>query len=116
MSQYGTQWKPCERINGKIMMRLNPDPVVFDLETLVENLSYRASSCYFEIDEFLMMTKKEIKDAIRQLANYMSYNWEGHEIYEFHDEDDDEVWEECKNKVRAKILKVFPEFQANEEE
>ena len=115
MSQYGTQWKPCERINGKIMMRVNPEPVVFDLETLVENLSYRASSCYFDIDEFLMMNKKELKDAIQQLANFMTYNYEGHETYEFEDEDDEE-WEEMKQKVRAKILKVFPEFKVNEEE
>ena len=96
------------------MMRVNPEPVVFDLETLVENLSYRASSCYYDIDEFLMMTKKEIKEAIQQLANFMAYNYDGHETYEFDDYEDG--WGILKQKVRAKILKVFPEFKVNEDE
>lgn len=95
------------------MMRVNPEPVIFDLETLVQNLSYMADHYYFSMDSFLMMTKKEVKEQIQSLANYMCYNYEGYEMYDY---ENDEDFSQIKERVRAKVLKVFPEFEVNEDE
>ena len=37
MRNRGTEWKPCQRVNGQIMMRVNVEPIVYDLTDIVKD-------------------------------------------------------------------------------
>ena len=110
--QHGTQWKPCERTNGKVMMRINPDPVVLTAEDIVSDLTYHCFD-YAMKDEILMMNKTEFKKLLTDIANYRAYNYEGYET-SYHDGTsyygDASEWKKTWYIMSEKLLKMFPEF------
>ena len=81
--KYGTQWKPQPWSNGSIMMRVNPKPVVLTAEEIVSELTYHCFDFGMK-DEIMTMNKTRFKQEIQSIANYMSYNYDGHE-YSYHD-------------------------------
>ena len=110
------QYKPMMRMNNQVMMTINPDPVHLTLEDVVDDLTYRAFD-YAEKDEIMMMTKKELKDTLRQIANYRAYHCEGYEI-SYHNGsnygDCETEWLKVHSAIKAKVLKVFPEFETEQ--
>lgn len=103
------QYKPLMRMNNEVMMTINPDPVHLSLEDIVDDLTYLAFD-YNEKDEILMMTKKELKQKLLDIANYRAYNCEGYDIswYLVHEVAE---WERVRAQMKAKVLKVFPGFE-----
>lgn len=107
------QYKPLMRMNNKVMMTINPEPVHLSLEDIVDDLTYLAFD-YSEKDEIMMMTKKELKRKLLDIANYRAYNCEGYDVsyHKVSNFGDDEVeWEQVRAQMKAKVLKVFPGFE-----
>lgn len=109
--KYGKEFVPCMRTNDMIMMRINPDPVVLTLEDLVDDLTYRAFD-YSEYEEILATNKKQMKAMMKHIANYRAYNYEGHELSYYNEYQD---WDIYYNKIKAHLLKLFPDFEVKEE-
>lgn len=106
------QYKPMMRINNEVMMTINPDPVHLTLEEIVHDLACMVSDSHFGIDELLMSTKKELKNHLKEIAHYRSYNSDGREFYHWeYGPEKEKIYEELCSKVRAKVLKVFPGFE-----
>ncbi len=112
--QHGINMKPQMRTNGKIMMKVNPDPVILTGEDIVSDLTYQAFD-YANKDEILMMNKKEFNKLIVEIANYRAYNFEGYETT-YHDGtifgDSESEWKMVYHQMSVKLLKMFPEFEA----
>ena len=64
----GSNFKPCMRKNGKIMMRVNPEPVIIDFDTAVQFLFYGSHW------EYPVKTKKNIQERIARVASYYNYH------------------------------------------
>ena len=109
------QYKPLMRMNNKVMMTINPDPVHLTIGDIVHDLTCMVGDSYHEIDDLLMWTKKEMKKALKEIAQYRSYNYDGREWghYEYADLNryEPNAYDKIASKVRAKVLKVFPEFE-----
>lgn len=103
---YGKNWKPCLRENGKVMMRVNPEPVVLDLNEIVDALTYRAFD-YSEYGEILSSNKTQLKEMIQSIANDFSYLQSGYELSYYHR---DAAWELYQSRIKAHVIKHFPEF------
>ena len=103
---YGKNWQPCMRTNGKVMMRVNPEPVILDLEDIVNSLTYWSFD-FAEYDKIISSNKTQLKAFIQQIANYYSYNYDGYEL-SYHD--DDAAWELYHSRIKAHVIKHFPEF------
>jgi len=103
---YGKNWEPCLRENGKVMMRVNPEPVILDLDEIVDSLTYRAFD-YAQYGEILSSNKKQLKEMIQSIANDFSYLHSGYEL-SYHD--DDAAWELYHSRIKAHVIKHFPEF------
>ena len=104
--KYGTQWKPCERTNGSIMMRINPEPVVLTGKDIVLDLTYMTfgNSLY---DEILMMNKSQFKKELTHLANRRAYYHDGYEQEYLHTP----KWERAYFNIATKLLEFFPQFE-----
>lgn len=102
---YGKNWQPCLRENGKIMMRVNPEPVILDLDGIVNALTYRAFD-YSEYGEILSSNKTQLKEMIQSIANDLSYLHH----YELSYHNDDAAWELYESSIKAHVIKHFPEF------
>lgn len=103
---YGKNWQPCLRENGKVMMRVNPEPVILALDDIVDALTYRAFD-YAEYEEILSSNKTQLKEMIQSIANDFSYLQSGYEL-SYHD--DDAAWELYHSRIKAHVIKHFPEF------
>ena len=103
------QFKPVMRVNNEVMMTINPEPVHLTLKDIVHDLTCMAHDSYFELDEFLMFTKKEIKLQLKEIAQHRSWNFEGRHWPGYSAKG--EVYETTSAKVKAKVLKVFPGFE-----
>ena len=103
------QFKPVMRVNNEVMMTINPEPVHLTLKDIVHDLTCMVHDSYFELDEFLMFTKKEIKDQLKEIAQHRSWNFEGRHWPGYSAKG--EVYETTSAKVKAKVLKVFPGFE-----
>lgn len=103
---YGKNWQPCLRQNGKVMMRVNPEPVILDLDEIVDALTYRAFD-YAQYEEILSSNKTQLKEMIQSIANDFSYLQSGYEL-SYHD--DDAAWELYQSRIKAHVIKHFPEF------
>ena len=106
------QYKPLMRMNNEVMMTINPDPVHLSLEDIVDDLTYHAFD-YNEKDEIMMMTKKELKQKLLDIANYRAYNCEGYDISWYTNSlvHDVTEWERVRAQMKSKVLKVFPGFE-----
>lgn len=106
------QFKPLMRMNNEVMMTINPDPVHLTIGDIVHDLTCMVGDSYHEIDALLMWTKKEMKKALKEIAQYRSYNYDGREWYHWeYGEANRREYDAIASKVRAKVLKVFPEFE-----
>lgn len=103
---YGKNWQPCLRQNGKVMMRVNPEPVILDLDEIVDALTYRAFD-YAQYEEILSSNKTQLKEMIQSIANDFSYLQDGYES-SYHN--DDAAWESYHFDIKAHVIKHFPEF------
>tara|TARA_R100001594_G_C4041213_1_gene263271 strand:- start:1838 stop:2215 length:378 start_codon:yes stop_codon:yes gene_type:complete len=104
--KYGTQWKPCERTNGSIMMRINPEPVVLTAEEIVEDLTYRALD-FCMLDEYVKMNKTQFKNELTDIANRRAYVHHG---YDLHYHNDCAEWNRAYYLLAHKLLDFFPQF------
>ena len=102
------QFKPVMRVNNEVMMTINPDPVHLTLEDIVHDLTCGVNDST-PLQELLMWTKAEMKKELRHIANYRAYNYDGREWFDPYDLSDG--YEMISKAVRAKVLKVFPEFE-----
>lgn len=107
---YGKEFDPCMRTNNRIMMRINPEPVVLTLEDLVDDLTYRAFD-YGEYGEILATNKKQMKAMMKEIANYRAYNYDGHEL-SYHN--DDSSWHKYWYEIQAHVLNLFPAFEVKQ--
>ena len=108
--KYGTQWKPCERTNGSIMMRINPEPVVVTAEDIVLDLTYRAFD-YAMYDELLKMNKTQFKNELTDIANRRAYYHDGYDISYHYDERSSAKWDRVYFNMANKLLEFFPQFE-----
>lgn len=109
----GTEFKPCMRTNGKVMMRINIQPEVWAREDVVVALfdSYH----FYETWEIASFTKKKVQQCLRNQAMKMAYNGEfdtyysRQEIIDCQGEGSSllDVWD-C---VEFVVDKFFPEFR-----
>lgn len=111
--KYGTQWKPQPWSDGSIMMRVNPKPVVLTAEKIVSELTYHCFD-FGGKDEIMAMNKTRFKQEIQSIADYMAYNYDGHE-YSYHDGqnygDSTEDWLRVYQIMAVKLMDMFPEFE-----
>tara|TARA_S200002703_G_scaffold152521_1_gene153016 strand:- start:1264 stop:1644 length:381 start_codon:yes stop_codon:yes gene_type:complete len=104
--KYGTQWQPCERTNGRIMMRINPEPVVLTAEDIVEDLTYRAMD-FCMLDDILKMNKTQFKNELVDIANRRTYYHHGYDLV-YHN--DCAEWDRAYYLLAHKLLDFFPQF------
>ena len=106
------QWKPLMRMNNKVMMTINPEPVHLEFDELVHDLTVLAYE-YENLTEILMMSKSEFKVWIRRrVAHYRSWNFEGQESPYSLMEEQQIQYDAIKEAIKAKVLKHFPEFES----
>lgn len=108
--KYGKNLVPCMRQNGEIMMRINIDPVVLTFEEIVWDLSVEFDEL-MEIDEIKKITKKELKQKLKFLAQYRSYNYDGREAVNFWSTEQERRFEAIKFETELLVLKWFPNFK-----
>jgi len=110
------QFTPLMRMNNKVMMTINPEPVHLTLEEIVHDLTCMVSDSRFEIDDLLMWSKKEMKERLKDIAQYRSYNYDGREYHHWdYGANEERAYEETFSRIEAKVLKVFPAFKTEEE-
>lgn len=106
------QYKPLMRMNNKVMMTINPEPIHLTLNDIVHDLTCMVGDSYHEINDLLMWTKKEIKKVLKDIAEYRSYNSDGREWYHYeYGEENQRAYGAIASKVRVKVLKAFPGFE-----
>ena len=109
MVSYGSQWKPCERENGTIMMKIPTPPIVWSLDDCARNLAAWMKREYYEADGWAVLnSKSEVKNILRLCARLNA--WDSEYMYEYWTPDDIMV-------IAAKeiIAHHFPEFTQEEE-
>lgn len=67
----GKEWEVCMRRNGRAMMKVNVSPVIMDKDECVSILYWHLG--HKSKHDILTMKKKEIKDALKIGARYLSY-------------------------------------------
>ena len=104
------QWKPLMRMNNKVMITINPEPVHLEFDELVHDLTVIAWE--YDLNEVLMMTKSEFKVFIRRrVAHYRSWNFDGREGPYYLTDEEQIQFDATKEAIKAKVLKNFPEFE-----
>jgi len=106
------QFTPLMRMNNEVMMTINPEPVHLTLKQIAHDLTCMVSDSWFEIDDLLMCSKKEMKKHLKEIAQYRSYHYAGREYVGLYEE---KSYEETFSRIEAKVLKVFPAFKTEEE-
>tara|TARA_B100000459_G_scaffold100388_1_gene57394 strand:+ start:1081 stop:1416 length:336 start_codon:yes stop_codon:yes gene_type:complete len=107
---YGKEFDPCMRTNNRIMMRINPEPVVLTIQDIVDDLTYRCFD-YSEYQEILGSNKKQMKVMMKDIANYRAYNYEGYEL-SYHNDDED--WDRYWHEIYAHVMTLFPQFEVKQ--
>ena len=110
----GKEWEVCMRRNGRAMMKVNVSPVIMDKDECVSTLYWHLS--HKSKHGILSMKKKEVKDALRIGARYLSYF--GHfedapsnreQLIHDNNRYDSwciETWDACQLRIEM----AFPEF------
>ena len=119
MRNRGTEWKPCERVNGQMMMRVNIQPIVYDLTDIVQDLysDLIDDKCLIDL---ALMSKKEIKNRLRTHAAYRAYNYDREfsewSLYsdEEHDYDMNKKRKSAIETIKKIVINNFPEFKDSE--
>ena len=109
MVSYGSQWKPCERTNGTIMMKVPTPVTVWSLDDCARNLAAWMKREGQEVDEWAILNSKtHVKNILQWCARLNA--WDSEYMYEYWTPDDNMV-------TRAKdiIAHHFPEFTQEEE-
>tara|TARA_R100001463_G_scaffold5694_2_gene19200 strand:+ start:4776 stop:5225 length:450 start_codon:yes stop_codon:yes gene_type:complete len=117
MRNRGTEWKPCERVNGEVMMRVNIDPIVYDITDIIVDFysDLMDDGCLLDL---ALMSKKQIKNELKRHASYRGYyydkgidSWTGIYSDEEHDYDMNKKRKKAIETIRKIIVKHFPEFK-----
>ena len=87
------------------MMRVNPEPVILDLDEIVDALTYHAFD-YANYEVILSSNKTKLKQMIQTIANDLSYL----DNYDLSYHYDDAAWELYHSRIKAHVIKHFPEF------
>lgn len=111
----GREWEVCMRRNGKAMMKVNVDPVIYDKNMCISTIYWH---CGWRGKEAILSLKKsQVKDAIKNSARYLAYfdNIEdaplNREQIIFDNKRYPNTWSlETWDACQLKIEKVFPEF------
>lgn len=109
MVSYGSQWKPCERTNGTIMMKVPTPPIVWSLDDCARNLAaWMKRECYEANEWNILNSKARVKDILQLCARLNA--WDSEYMYEYWTPDYIMV-------IAAKeiIAHHFPEFTQEEE-
>ena len=111
----GREWEVCMRRNGKAMMKVNVEPIIYDKDMCVSALYWK--DAWRGKAAILSLKKSEVKDALKLCARHLSY-YDGLEDAPPNREqlirDNEryrgtwclETWDACQ----LKIEKSFPEF------
>jgi len=120
MRNRGTEWKPCQRVNGQIMMRVNVEPIVYDLTDIVKDFysDLIEDKCLVDL---ALLSKKQIKNELRKHASYRAYHFD-REMDNYSGIYRDEEYEYDMNRkiksaiatIKKIIVKHFPEFKDSE--
>jgi len=120
MRNRGTEWKPCERVNGEIMMRVNVDPQIYSLTDIIVDLYSDLSDDKCLLD-LALMTKKQIKNLLKTHASYRAYhyerdidNWSGIYSDEEYEYDMNRKRKSAIQSIKKIVVKHFPEFKDSE--
>ncbi len=108
-TSYGSQWKPCERTNGTIMMKVPTPPIVWSLDDCARNLAaWMVRQGITLSGSQSLNSKKEVKEILQWCARLNA--WDSEYMYYNHTPDDIMV-------IVAKdiIAHHFPEFTQEEE-
>ena len=109
MVSYGSQWKPCERQNGTIMMKIPMRPIVWSLDDCARNLAaWMERDGYTASDWDALNSKTEVKNLLKLCAELNAYD--PNYLYEYHTPDDIMV-----TVAKDIIAHHFPEFTQEEE-
>lgn len=119
MRNRGTEWKPCKRVNGEVMMRVNVDPQIYNLTCIVQDLysDLIDDKCLLDL---ALMSKKQIKHLLKRYASYRAYNYDREfnewSLYsdEEHDYDMDRKRKSAIQSIKKIVVKHFPEFKDSE--
>jgi hypothetical protein len=109
----GRNFVPCERTNGRIMMKIQVDPVVLNFEDLVEDTVVHLWSLD-DAMEFSQLTKKEVIEVLKRNAEYAAYNGYGSKESEVLGSWYDlnvEGYNLCIDLVAKKLKLVFPQWK-----
>ena len=102
----GSNFKPSKRANGKMMMRVNPEPQVIDFDTAVQ---YLFDDTYADNPDG-WKTKAEVQRRLARVASKMNYiGWledspENLDVAHEYFQDDLEHYYRCREVIR----KFFP--------
>ena len=108
-TSYGSQWKPCERENGTIMMKIPMRPIVWSLDDCARNLaSFMKREGYTASDWPILNSKTEVKRLLKLCAELNAYD--PNYLYEYYTPDDIMV-----TVAKDIIAHHFPEFTQEEE-
>jgi len=112
----GRNFVPTMRTNGRVMMKIQVDPVVIDFIDLVEDTVAHIYNLEDAL-EFSNMSKKEVIKQLKSNAEYASYNGYGskepnilqHSYYAT--EEDKKTYNICVSIIAAKLKLVFPQWE-----
>lgn len=108
-TSYGSQWKPCERQNDTIMMKIPMRPIVWSLDDCARNLaSFMKCEGYTASDWPILNSKTEVKRLLKLCAELNAYD--PNYLYEYYTPDDIMV-----TVAKDIIAHHFPEFTQEEE-
>ena len=115
----GRNFVPCMRTNGKVMMKIQVDPVVIDFIDLVEDTVAHIYNLEDALD-FSNMSKKEVIKQLKSNAEYASYNGYGSKEpnilecsvgYYAYEKEDIKIYNICVGIIAAKLKLVFPQWK-----
>ena len=108
-TSYGSQWEPCERQNGTIMMKVPTPPIIWSLDECARNLAAWMKCEFYEADEWVILNSKtKVKDILQCCAQLNA--WDSEYMYHNHTPDDNMV-----TLAKEIIVHHFPEFTQEEE-
>lgn len=111
----GRNFVPCMRTNGRVMMKIQVDPVVIDFIDLVEDTVAHIYDLEDAL-EFSNMSKKEVIKQLKSNAEYSLYNGYGSKepnILEssYATEEDKRTYNICMGIIASKLKLVFPQWE-----
>lgn len=111
----GREWEVCMRRNGKAMMKVNVEPIIYDKDMCISALYWHCG--WKGKIEVLSLKKSQVKNAIKISARYLAYfdNIEDAphsreqlilDNERYPDSWSLEIWDTCQTKIEM----TFPEF------